>query len=113
MDEQSGGIKYCCRGLEHVLHNVSERGWSFYTQESLGSPFFYMGFRAIASADAKQFNALLKRLYSKGDPYMQFTVAGRTPIKFCPWCGRRLSRAYKKTWKELLAPDDMGFSGET
>lgn len=113
MDEQSKRIAYCCRGFDNAASNVGRPGLSVYTTDLRGSPVFFVEFWALAPEQREQFAQQLKRANIAPADSIRLVLSGQQPITFCPWCGRRLTRAYKKTWKELLGPDDMGHSDET
>lgn len=106
-------MKFCCRAFELASQNVGQRGLSVYTNESLESPIFFLGFRGITAGKEGVFSAVLWQSNVKHDPSLELTLAGEMAIMFCPWCGRRLTRIYKKTWKQLMGPDDMGYSRGT
>jgi hypothetical protein len=38
-------------------------------------------------------------------PHLALTLSTRKPLGFCPWCGSRLSRFYRRRYAQLLDPD--------
>ena len=38
-------------------------------------------------------------------PHLPLIVSTRRPIHFCPWCGTKLARFYKRRFEQLLDPE--------
>ncbi len=98
--------KLCCFGFAQAVENCDLHGWSIYATELAGKPTFFICFRGLSFDDFE------KRSATKGEPdgdRMPVAVGSEFPISFCPWCGVRLSRRYRKTWRNFLPPSDRGF----
>ena len=113
MDDQSKRIVFCCPGFENAASNVERPGLSVYANDLRGSPVFFVEFWALAPEHREQFDQQLKRANIAPAESIRLVLSGQHAIAFCPWCGRRLSRAYRKTWQKLLAPDNIGYGDET
>lgn len=94
-------MKYCCPGMEHYCQNVGKQGFSVYTRKHLDEPLFQLEFRGIDLELQARFSGMMATL-PKTDPPFEFVIAAPIVITFCPWCGRKLKRAYLKTWEKLI-----------
>lgn len=99
-------MRFCCRAFEHHSGNVGKRGWSVYATKGFDRPHFNIEFLGI---DNEQQDALGKEL-GKLPPNktgLGFALGSDLVIDFCPWCGRRLGRIYRKNWEELLSTEGL------
>ncbi|GAB4190188.1 MAG: hypothetical protein Tsb002_17920 [Wenzhouxiangellaceae bacterium] len=88
-------IKYCCEAMENVISNQGKKGLSIIASRISDERLaFFMIFRAMD--DGVENTPLLR----DGDA-RSIQLAVEIGIGFCPWCGRRLERFYKKCWQEI------------
>ncbi len=102
MDDQSKRIAFCCPGFKNAASNPGRPGLSVYTTDHRGSPVFFVEFWALASEHMEQFAQQLKRADIAPADSIRLVLSGQLVITFCPWCGRRLARAYRKHWRDLM-----------
>ncbi len=89
-------MKYCCNGFEEVHKNYDKRGVSIFAKDHFGQPTFIMLFRSININDEKELSEAINEFQKT------YYIATERVIVYCPWCGRKLSRFYKKTWNNIL-----------
>jgi hypothetical protein len=77
--------------------NLSKR-----TNRHFGKPTFVLLFLSVDLRDEK----VLKKIEESGHP-IPYPIVTERIITYCPWCGRNLSRFYKKTWKNLMKNTTM------
>ena len=105
--------KWCCSSFETAYADRRQRSIFVFADEPSESgeePRFWLASRAL---DFDQANA---------DPpveiplHLALTPSTRKPVAFCPWCGTRLARFYRKRFTQLLDPEvslELGGSGGT
>jgi hypothetical protein len=87
-------MKWCCPPFEGHFQEAGLRGTAVFAANTEGeSPLFILQFR---STEGERPTSEVKGL---------LTLVSDTVINFCPWCGVRLSRCYRRTWKELDRSD--------
>lgn len=102
-------MKFCCSTFKHLLQNQEERGWSVIVNECNASPAFFVVFRSLNNKDLPLWNDVVKqsgiseKLQSLEILSLEMLLGSEVPITFCPWCGRRLIRSYKKTWRAIAS----------
>lgn len=88
-------IRWCCRTFEWANKGAGEQGFRIVVLEADdGSPRFVLQHRAVERANEGRLNT----------PFPVALVTNHD-FRYCPWCGSRLARVYKRTWKALLTPD--------
>lgn len=89
---------WCCLGLKRAFEYRNESGIYVFAElphELLGhGASFWMGMRSIDVGDPPI------KLVPSNDPGL-ICIETTLPIKFCPWCGCRLARFYRKTFRQL------------
>ena len=97
--------KWCCFGLENAFSKREERGiFVFATPPDEGEikPSFWLGMRSVNKKDQLDFSKYLNEKCEKIDKTIDITISTRTPIKYCPWCGKNLVIKYLKSFKMLI-----------
>jgi hypothetical protein len=94
-------MKWCCDGFRAQYDQRHERGLFVYVLPPVAGassePSFHIGFRTlergkhIASSEA-----------IKGRMDLCLSLDGSTGMRYCPWCGSMLAKAYRSIWQELL-----------
>lgn len=93
-------MKYCCEGFQLAVKNVSKRGVSIGPKEHVdGKPYFILVMRSIDEDKITKVSSALGKIILE-EP-VDIYYATETVVKYCPWCGAKLSRYYKRTWREL------------
>ena len=93
--------KWCCLGLETAFSERGERTIFVFAEppsEFTPSPTFWVAMRAVEQEALSQLPALAL------PPETAFTLSTRKPISFCPWCGKRLARFYRRHFSLLADP---------
>ncbi len=102
-------MKYCCGGFEYAhKQNSNKRGVSIFTRvDDFDQPTFILLFRSINIDDEKEFSESTQF-------HKTYYIATERVIQYCPWCGKKLSSFYKKTWINLIKKSlmDMAFENE-
>lgn len=90
-------MKWCCSAFKDHHENAGRRGITiFATLDSEQRYFFLLQSRAIDVEDK-----------TVGHTMVPVAFATQIAVKYCPWCGRRLARAYRKHIPEILRQDLM------
>jgi len=90
--------EWCCNGLSHAFAQRADRGiYVFASRLGPSSPVsFWLAMRSVTQAD-------LRRRENLGpSSTVPVTLATRVPIRFCPWCGKRLDRFYGPNGNQLI-----------
>lgn len=88
-------MKYCCPGFQAQFQNTGARGFAvFYESGDLGGPLFVLQHRL--------FDLGRERIH---DVAPSVTLVDQVGIQFCPWCGRRLEKWYRKDLERLKRPE--------
>ena len=86
-------VRWCCLAFHDHYLEAGERTFSvLIDQEASGDPLFILQHRTLNPED---------RLPALPIPV---SVVTEVRISFCPWCGRRLARWYKRWVTELRNP---------
>jgi hypothetical protein len=95
--------KWCCEAVRQHFENRGERGVFIYAEPPhppvTGQPSYWLAVNAI---DQVNIPRIPKPADGASLPIMLQTWL---PVRFCPWCGRRLVRFYRKHWKQLFDKD--------
>lgn len=91
-------ICWCCSGLEFAFDERKGQGIFVYaTLSPEGKPMFWIAMRSVEKKD-------LGKIASIQPDDIPVTVTTRRPISYCPWCGVKLARFYRKRYEQLLDP---------
>ena len=88
-------MKWCCDGLKHLFEKRNESGIFIFAEppnEFSEDVTFWLAMRSTAPED-------LIRLKTDNS---EVSIRTRIPIKYCPNCGAKLNKAYKKTYLEIV-----------
>ncbi len=92
---------YCCEVFERFVENRDKKGLSILVDYSkydkTKEPYFWLQMRAV---DTNQQSSL-----PKGNSYpCNITLWTETRVLYCPWCGKKLKKFYRRNWETLFAP---------
>jgi hypothetical protein len=88
-------MKWCCAGVENAFLEAGRRGVGFFVAESRSArPTFVLQFRAMAAGAVPP---------DPSDSHL--TLVTDLAISYCPWCGKRLDRFYRKQLESLERPE--------
>lgn len=87
-------MKWCCEGLRHLFEKRKKSGIFIFAEppsEFSDSVTFWLTMRGTSQED-------LIRIKTDNSSIL---ISSRIPIKYCPNCGAKLHKAYKKSFHEL------------
>ena len=91
--------KWCCEAIRQHFENRGKRGFFIFAEPPnppvANEPTFWFVVHAVAQSD---FQRIPKP--DDGDPLL-LMLQTWAPVRYCPWCGQRLARAYGKHWQQL------------
>jgi len=92
----SSSVRWCCPGFEAHFHEAGHRGLAIVVapNETGDGPRFLFQHRAVDQGAGFQY-----------DGKVAITLISEGQIGFCPWCGKSLTKWYRRKWKELLRPE--------
>ena len=101
---------WCCEGLKHAFEERLSRGIFVYAEPPIPEynvdVTYWLGMRSIDFHDQDRFmEHSSKQEAPPGFPLPQ-TLQAWLPIKYCPWCGKKLEKYYKKNY-ELLTDKEL------
>lgn len=88
---------YCCNGLKSLADNRNKNGFSLEVYSEGGEPSFWIIMRSIAEEH-------IESIVINTNASTEAVFWTRVHISFCPWCGKKLEKFYKKNWKILFSP---------
>lgn len=90
-----GYVKWCCGGFRASYEGAGSRGVGLLVvrTEDDREPRFILQFRAVDIGSS----------FSHQGPE-PLSVVSEVRLRWCPWCGRNLSKWYKKAWPDLVRP---------
>ena len=93
--------KWCCVALETAFAERRDRTIFVFADPPSddGEVRFWLGSRAMT------FDALHEDPPLAIPPHLVLTLSTRKPMAFCPWCGTRLARFYRRRHVQLLDPE--------
>ncbi|RLC19390.1 MAG: hypothetical protein DRI57_07185 [Deltaproteobacteria bacterium] len=95
-------MKWCCQGLKHIFEQRYDRTIFAFAEapENVSENVsFWLGMRCVEHKE-------LDNLRRAGFPdNMPVTINTRVPISFCPWCGKKLAKFYRKNYCQLTDPE--------
>lgn len=78
-------------------------GFSVFAREGVDAPAFFLSYRGVLKEDENRVAEVLsQQLIQDNREPLKLVLASVIPIRFCPWCGRNLSKTYRSSWKECL-----------
>jgi hypothetical protein len=90
--------RICCPGFQSLIDNTRNRGCSLFVIDHLGEPIFLVVFRSVDQNIVLDFRSVPSEVGQR-----LFSYGTQLPISFCPWCGVKLSKYYRTSWKELVS----------
>ena len=90
-------LTFCCDGLKSLANNRNKNGFSLEVYSDEDQPSFWIIMRAVPKEQ-------MKSVIIDAAPPKEVLFWTRSRIFFCPWCGRKLDKFYKKNWKSLFSP---------
>lgn len=103
VDFSGSSIKFCCALFRAAMTTPGRRGTSIipHRHPRFGDAF-YLEFRAIDEPFEGTF---------KGPPDIPIVVTTEQAIKYCPWCGTKLEKFYRKSFDQLpfILEDDSEY----
>ena len=94
-------MNWCCPAFEGWHQESGKRGLGVFVDDSgYGDvkPIFVLQFRAVDAG------INLPAIGISDSQTLVSTVVD-VAIQYCPWCGRRLSKWYKKDWPRMAKPE--------
>ena len=84
-------MKWCCVGLQRLYENSGKSGFGLIVWEGpFGDPAFSLQFRAVDFG-----------VVPVGPDNIQLITAFEQAIAYCPWCGRHLTKWYKRSYDKI------------
>lgn len=96
-------IRYCCRGMEHSVQGDLQFWPTVCAQAGPDGPMFVMQAKAVSKEKMKEIFDAMSPARREG-MHLDAVLTLEIVISYCPWCGRKLSRYYTKTWRAFPAP---------
>jgi hypothetical protein len=91
-------MRWCCAALQYHFEHRKERGIAVVAvppNELHKEPGFQLSLRSVDEAAIRSFLSPLT------DQHVAHTLQTWVYVRYCPWCGIKLARFYKKTWPAL------------
>lgn len=103
---------FCCQFFQSLWENRKKHGLSIVVDQNDHQPLFWLQMRGLDSDKEEQYarigkaTAVDKSKLSVSDlaTSCELTLWTRTPIRYCPHCGKNLHRFYGRNWRTLFAP---------
>ena len=93
-------MKWCCEGFKTFFSFAGERGFTVFAKRS---DLMVLQCRAVNKGEERLFAEAIKKAP------VPISIVQELPIRYCPWCGREISRYYKNSI-ESITRNDMGIS---
>ena len=89
-------VRWCCSAFRTHFCEAGSRGLAVLvvSDELVEEPRFLLQHRAIDQGAELEY-----------DGNVPLTLVTEAHISFCPWCGRKLERWYRRDWRELVRPE--------
>lgn len=87
-------VKFCCGPFEEYYLRAGERGFSIVISSHNETPLFRLYMRAVAHGE--------EQLFAGHAGFPDTTLTAYLPLQYCPFCGKRLKKFYRKTWPDLV-----------
>jgi hypothetical protein len=95
-------MTFCCDAFGYRFRERHERGLFVYVLPPLAGfptePLFHVGMRALERSRFGELQEAMKGGVMTGC----MSLSGGTGIDYCPWCGAKLGRFYRRSWRELI-----------
>lgn len=90
-------MKYCCDSFKncHTWEKLKERARYIIFEEEDSNWYCWLITRSIDEKDLQGFST----------PF-PITLEAEIPLKYCPWCGKRIKRFYKKQYENYKKDSD-------
>ncbi len=87
-------MNMCCEGFKEMYKKRFDRGIFVFAdkEDTTGEVSFWLGMRCVEHNELKN---LTEICFSDKLP---ITVSTRVPIHFCPWCGKKLIKYYRRNY---------------
>ena len=103
---------FCCQFFQSLWENREKHGLSIVVDQNDHQSLFWLQMRGLDSDKEEQYarigkaTAVDKSKLSVSDlaTSCALTLWTRTPIRYCPHCGKNLHRFYGRNWRTLFAP---------
>lgn len=96
MSMKQKNLPWCCSGFRAHYEEGGSRGTSIVVvADETGEPRFLLQHRTVDLAD----QASMPKIS------VPINLVSQTGLRFCPWCGQRLARFYRRSWSRLVRPD--------
>lgn len=103
---------FCCQFFQSLWANRKKHGLSIVVDQNDHQPLFWLQMRGLDSDKEEQYvrigkaTTVDKSKLSVSDfaTSCELTLWTRTPIRYCPHCGKNLHRFYGRNWRTLFAP---------
>ena len=103
---------FCCQFFQSLWENRKKHGLSIVVDQNDHQPLFWLQMRGLDSDKEEQYvrigkaTTVDKSKLSVSDfaTSCELTLWTRTPIRYCPHCGKNLHRFYGRNWRTLFAP---------
>lgn len=100
MNSSLGSTNWCCDRFRYAFEQRRERGLFSFAKppvENITSePSFFIGFSSLEANRYSRFPEVVKARLEGG-----VSLSGSIGVKYCPWCGTKLSDHYSENWKGL------------
>lgn len=93
--------KWCCEGVRQYFTSRGERGVFVFAEPPdarSNQPSFWLAVHAADEGDL----AVIRQGTHRAD--LAVMLQTWIPVRFCPWCGRKLARFYRNQWRQLYDP---------
>ena len=91
--------KWCCLGMQTAFSERGDRTIFVFAEppnEFIDRVTFWIAMRAVTQDALSELHPLAL------PPETFLTIATRKAISFCPWCGTRLARFYRRRYSQLV-----------
>ncbi len=92
-------MKWCCVGLKTMFEQRYERNIFVFAEPPSFDDQFHSFWIAMRCVDYKNLDQMSKVKLPIDVPV---TISTRFPISFCPWCGKKLQKFYKRDYGILI-----------
>ena len=97
-------MRWCCNAIQHQFENRRKRGIAVISVppgELHPLPRFQLSVRSIDDEVIGKFESPL------AGAHIAQTLQTWVSINYCPWCGVKLARFYRKTWSTLYDESEV------
>lgn len=84
--------EFCCNSLKSNFENSDQRGFSIKRRDNENAPLS-INFNVVEDYNEKDLVEILRKAeLPKDSKITNYSLFGELAIKFCPWCGTKLSK---------------------